>query len=445
MLIKSRYTVIHPDKNGQLIYNTKNGAQVYIHNEESSLNSDADMLDSGGDCSGIISPVLKKVFCVDSETDEYSDVMLNYYKQMFDPTDLAFIIMPNNICNFKCVYCYQQHDRRLMSDETISNFITAIKSYHKEHGLRHFYAEWFGGEPFMTFEIIKKVTDQLVEYFEENDISYHFGATTNGSLLNEKTIKYLLSRKFDYFQITLDGGKEMHNSTRPFLNGEGSWDSICNNLTLFKKHKDSNFNIAIRVNYNNETFEKIDELFDFINDKLDDRFTVFFHTIGKWGGENDDKLDVIDNTLEPYTTLLLMEHAVDKGIEPRTNYNFFNPFRKMCYAALPYHFTLGSDGKLRKCNEEDEEIDKFNIVGTIENGKIELDLSKWGKFVLPGGHADLQQKCKECVYLPICFGQNCPKSRIINGKNACPSDICVMSEVLLNKLRFKKKQKINIK
>lgn len=144
MLIKSRYTVVYDDDNGKLIYNTKNGAQVYINRSDIELIKDADMLETEKDCSKINSPVLKKTFCIDSEIDEYSAVMLNYYKQMFDPTDLAFIIMPNNICNFKCIYCYQQHDKRLMSEKTINNFISSIKNYHVEHGLRHFYAEWFG-------------------------------------------------------------------------------------------------------------------------------------------------------------------------------------------------------------------------------------------------------------------------------------------------------------
>lgn len=383
--------------------------------------------------------IVKKVFCVDKSVNEYDQVMLNYYKQMFDPTELSFIVMPNNICNLKCIYCYQNHDKRIMNDLTIENFINAIKNYHIEHGLKKIYIEWFGGEPFMTFNIIKRITDELSIYFKKNKIIFHYGATTNGTLFNEEMIDYLLKNGFDYFQITLDGFKENHNLNRPFLNGAGSWDIICNNLLLFNSRKNYNFNISIRVNYNGDTFEHIDELFSFISENLDSRFTVFFHTIGKWGGKNDDLLETIDSSLEPFTTLMLLEEAIKYKIEAKTNYNFFNPFCKMCYAAIPYHFTIGSDGLIRKCNEEDKIIDKFNVVGTIENGKFQLDLAKWGSFVLPGGSANLKNKCKKCIYLPICFSQNCPKARIINKKNKCPEDLELMAEFLLNKLKYKRK------
>lgn len=439
MLKKSFYTIIYENGLDTLIYNTKNGVQIMVNDSNESLRHDLTILKENKSCDMIKDETIKSAFCVEDDVDELDVILTSYYKRMFDPTNLSFIIMPNNICNFKCVYCYQEHDQKMFSNETISNFINAIKHYNETVGIKQFYAEWFGGEPFMTYDILVEITDKLTQYFEENNIKYHFGATTNGSLLTKERIDYLLKHNFDYFQITLDGGKDVHNQTRPFLNGKGSWDSICSNLINMHLYKDFNFHVAIRVNYNNNTFEKISELFEFINQKLDKRFTIFFHTIGKWGGKKDDILEVIDPALEPYTTLMLMEQAVKNGIEPRTNYDFYNPFRKVCYASMPYHFTLGTDGKLRKCNEEDEKIDSFNVIGTINNGKIEIDVQKWSKFVLPGGKINLSEKCSKCVYLPICFSQNCPKTRMLTGSNACPHDLSIMSEVIINKYKFRKR------
>lgn len=439
VLIKSKYTVIQDSDIGTLIFNTKNGVQTVIEKTNVEFLSDLNILRNEKNCSRIKNEIIRKCFCVDSGVNETNVVIANYYKQMFDPTDLSFIIMPNNVCNFQCIYCYQEHDKKIISKETIDNFLSAIKDYHNTVGIKHFYAEWFGGEPFMTYDVIVHVTNELVDFFEENHISYHFGATTNGSLLNKERINYLLEHRFDYFQITLDGSSEMHNKTRPYVNGQGSWEKICENLTLLNNKKNIDFRVAVRVNYNNETFSGINELFKFMQTKLDYRFSVFFHTIGKWGGKNDNLFEVIDPALEPYTTLMLMDQAIEYRIEPKTNYDFYNPFRKMCYASLPYHFTLGSDGKLRKCNEEDEKIDKFNVVGTVKNGRIEIDLEKWSSFVLPGGKPTLPKRCVECLYLPICFGQNCPKSRIMNKKNTCPHDLAVMPDVLINKYKFRKK------
>lgn len=441
MRIKSRYTLLEPCDEGVLLFNTKNGVQAMIDANDPSFAEDLKILRENGDCEQIQHQAIKELFCVEDDVDEAAVVMASYYKKMFDPTDLAFIIMPNNSCNCRCLYCYQDHDSKRMSDETVENFLHAIKAYHQTTGIKHFYAEWFGGEPLVTYDLLVRITDSLSAFFEENGIDYHFGATTNGTLLTDDRIDYLLNHHFDFFQITVDGDRETHNRTRPLANGDDCWETICNNLIAMHNRTNAKFRVSLRVNYNTDTFAGIPELFSFIRENLDDRFGIFFHSIGKWGGKNDDCFEVVDASVEPVTTLLLMDEAIEYGIQPETNYDFFSPFQRVCYAGLPYHFTIGTDGKLRKCNEEDEKCDRFNIVGTVENGVIELDINRWSRFVLPAGCASLPKRCEACVYLPICFAQGCPKSRIQNDENTCPRDFTVMPEVLLNKYRFWKKKR----
>jgi uncharacterized protein len=438
-LVKSVYTIVHPNESGVLIYNTKNGAQVFIVKEEVSLQDDIKKL-VNNECDHIENDTLRKYFCVNKQADEVLEVMTTYYKDMFDPADLSFIIMPNNSCNFGCIYCYQHHDNKYISSEILNNFISAIKDHYHNCGLRSFYTEWFGGEPLLSFEAIRKVTGELNQFFAEKNIFCHYGATTNGSLLTKERISYLLSNKFDFFQITIDGSPRNHNKTRPFLDGGPTWDVIFNNLLMMQEF-DAEFNVSLRVNYNEDTLEDIEEFFEVVSRELDARFTVFFHSIGRWGGKHDTALKTIDNNVEPYIKKYLMDEAIKYSIEPRVNYGFFDPKMMICYAGKPYHFTLGADGNLRKCNEENEKFDSFNIVGTIKNGKIEIDTQKWGKFALPGGTSHLSKKCGHCAYLPICYGQNCPRNRIHNKKIECPNDIHLMSEFMLNKYNYFSKYK----
>ena len=440
-LIKSAYTIIHRTEDGILLYNTKNGAQIFVDKNENDILKEVKMLDSN-QCNCITNEIFLKLFCVDQTINEVNEVMALYYKNMFDPTNLSFIIMPNNYCNFQCVYCYQDHDKKHISDEILEKYIEAIKDYYHFHGIKNFYIEWFGGEPLLSFKAIQKVTDELTQFFDNQtgNVEYHFGATTNGSLLSMDRVRYLLNHRFDFFQITLDGAKNNHNRTRPYANGEGTWDKIFENLLLMQSF-DVDFHVSIRVNYNEDTLEDINELFEAISNKLDERFTIFFHSIGKWGGENDSNLKIIENELIPYVQKMLMDQAIKYNIEPRENYKFLDPFMRVCYAGKPYNFTLGTDGKLRKCNEENKGTDDFNIVGTIENGILELDIAKWAKFVLPGGAYRLPEKCGECKYLPICYGQNCPKNRASDQGVDCPHDFEIMSEMILNKYRYFRNKK----
>lgn len=68
----------------------------------------------------------------------------------------------------------------------------------------------------------------------------------------------------------------------------------------------------IRVNYDVEVVERISEFHEFVKDNFDDRFTVFHHVISKWGGANDEEMDVIDPSTSQYVDTLLVEEAVNK-------------------------------------------------------------------------------------------------------------------------------------
>lgn len=429
----SKYVRIKKYDDGYLILNLKNYAQVFAFNN--GMDSDLQKL-LDGDLNNIKQEEIKKVFLVDDDADEVAEVLATYYSTFFDSSDLSFILMPNNICNFKCIYCYQKHDQKIISNELIDKFIEAVKNYHKLKPIKNFKIEWFGGEPLMTFPIIKKITDELKPFFEYENINYIYGITTNGSLLNRDRIEYLLKNNFKFFQITVDGSRNTHNKTRVGNNGKGTWDTIIENLMLLNEFKEYDFNVFVRVNFNNEIIEEIDELLEFISKNLDDRFKVFFHSIGKWGGENDDILNTIDYKLEPYLLKLLVEKQVNYGLDPIANYIISSPFEGVCYASKPYSFTLGTDGKLRKCNEEDKEKDVYNVVGTIENGYIEINKPKWAKFVLPNGSYGLSNKCIKCEYLPLCCGQGCPINRFENGADSCHSSFAIIDDLVMLRIRY---------
>ncbi|MDL2292791.1 SPASM domain-containing protein [Acholeplasma sp. OttesenSCG-928-E16] len=154
---------------------------------------------------------------------------------------------------------------------------------------------------------------------------------------------------------------------------------------------------------------------------------------GKWGGANDDKLNTLEGNMVSVVMKMFIDEAVKKKVVPLLNYLHLEPFGQVCYAGMPYFFTLGTDGLLRKCNEEDEKIDSFNVVGSILKGKLDIFHEKWSNFVLPYEKSFLDDKCSECKFLPICFGLNCPKTFVERGSRNCPEIFKIANEVLLGK------------
>ena len=282
-------------------------------------------------------------------------------------------------------------------------------------------------------------------YFKENNIEYEYAITTNGSLLTPNNIQFLLENKFNFFQITIDGSKENYNKNRPTIDGKGTWDLIFRNLKNLKAHNDKQFTVYLRVNYNYEVIENIDELLKKVTLELDERFLIFFHSIGKWGEKNDENLDVVDYRLEPFALKFLVEKKIQYGLDPIANCSIFFPYEGVCYASKPYSFTLGIDGKLRKCNEENSIKDKFNIVGTIENGRIEIDRAKLAKFILPNGTYSLKEKCNNCEFLPLCCGQGCPVNRLETGKDSCHSAFTILDDLLYLRIKYLMRKEENEK
>ena len=125
-------------------------------------------------------------------------------------------------CNLSCTYCYENHNATHMTWNEIQEIIDYEYSTCYDKDIKVFF---FGGEPFLCFEQIKKT----VEYIEErySVFNTYFSITTNGTLVKGE-IKDWLLRHRDNFELvlSLDGTAEMHNLNRKKLNGKGSFEDI---------------------------------------------------------------------------------------------------------------------------------------------------------------------------------------------------------------------------
>lgn len=94
-------------------------------------------------------------------------------------------------CNFKCRYCLQHQFKNVNQEElTFNNDIIEfikkhadkIKEYDKDNKLQ---IQFFGGEPLVYYDIIKKIVYELKDY------NVCFSMITNGSLITDEVIDFL--------------------------------------------------------------------------------------------------------------------------------------------------------------------------------------------------------------------------------------------------------------
>ena len=137
-------------------------------------------------------------------------------------------------CNLACTYCFAgqgkyQGEQALMSFETGKR---ALDFLIEHSGSRHnLEVDFFGGEPLVNFEVVKKLTAYARSIEKEHNKNFRFTLTTNGVLIDDDVIDFC-NREMSNVVLSLDGRKEVNDRFRKTINGKGSYDLI---LPKFKK------------------------------------------------------------------------------------------------------------------------------------------------------------------------------------------------------------------
>ncbi|MBE6052535.1 MAG: radical SAM protein [Clostridium sartagoforme] len=341
-------------------------------------------------------------YVVSDDKDELAIANLRYMENIMD-AGLELTLLPTNRCNFRCPYCYEDHEDIKMSKELQDSIIKYVRKNIYKYTNVHI--SWFGGEPTEELGVMQYLSEEIMKICEKRYKQYRSGITTNAYNLDLETFEKLLLWKINHFHITIDGPKEIHDQQRFKTDGSGTFDKIIENLLNIKKHfKNRRFTMLIRTNVSNEVFQQLEKYLRFMSENFgdDDRFVFYFRTVNDWGGNSIDKFK---------GTLLGRKGNVEilkkiRELNIPLNYDIGTDILadQVCYAAKYNHYLIDSDGAIKKCTCDTNS--KENIIGYMNNdGIMDLDdnkVAKWTK-------GPYQGKCIECSYMPNCFGRACPK------------------------------------
>lgn len=369
-----------------------------------------------GEPKGVVKYLSDNGFLVPKGTNEYRKVQLAFGQTHYRQDILELILLASEDCNFRCNYCYEDFARGTMLPSVREGVKKMVER--KAPRLRHLTVGWFGGEPLYGFQAMEDLGPFFIEIAEKYSLSYFSHITTNGYLLTPDVAEKLLAWKVLNYQITVDGMREQHDKKRPARDGSGTFDQIISNLIEIKKRPEK-FRIRIRVNYDKENHPYLEELLLLLQKEFagDDRFMVAFHSVGRWGGPNDQDLDVCGVDEVKVVKERLRKSAKDKGFRP-ANLRDMNSFGKnVCYAARPFNFIVGADGKRMKCTIVLDKKD-HNIVGQLTpNGDMIINADNFALWTEPAFQSDTG--CQKCAILPTCQGISCPLIRIDHNQSPC--------------------------
>lgn len=160
-----------------------------------------------------------------------------YYKSFVDNDLGQLTLQVTQKCNLDCGYCVysgdynnRHHADKWMTFEIAQkaiDYYVAHSSDEKDVSLG-----FYGGEPLLAFEFIKKCVAYAEEAFEGRKVLYSF--TTNGTLLTDEKLDFLVQYNFAIL-ISLDGPEHVQNRHRKFANAEiGSFETLMKNIKNLK-------------------------------------------------------------------------------------------------------------------------------------------------------------------------------------------------------------------
>jgi len=336
---------------------------------------------------------------------EFYKIKYSTLKKRYISNTLLLTITPTLGCNFKCPYCFEkEHSHKKIMSESIENDIVSLI---KKSGKSRVVVTWFGGEPLLGFNSIKRLTAKILNFTE----NYNASIITNGYLLNDKVVRQLSNLRINEIQITLDGCADVHDARRCLKNGGKTFDTIISNI---KRVNDlsPNTKINIRVNLDKTNVDYFTSLYCYLTALNCKNLSIFPAFVSDSTEEKANPC--VCNTHEQFS--FISDCFKQKGL---VVFPFFpSSNRTECAVRNINSFVIGPDGELYKCWQDVGNIEKIfgNISGEVTNEAI------LSEYLLAGDPFD-DEECKTCLLLPICSG-GCPYERIKNIKDPTTKKPC---------------------
>jgi uncharacterized protein len=317
------------------------------------------------------------------------------------------VVVLNLDCNLACPYCYEDsfRGRSYMSSETAALLVDTLRSERLEKG-QPLRLTFYGGEPLLSLDLIRAISEPLREAAQKCGVTYSFSLVTNGTLLNRTIAEELIALGLSGAKITIDGPAELHNTSRPYVSGNGSYEAIVRNVLdicdIVPLQLGGNF-----TQHNYREFPRM--LDDLLSRGIDPALvgTMLFAPVVPKAGEQRGLSDFSTGctcTYEPWlmeASVWLREETLKRGFPAP------KPRLSVCMVELDHEIVISLDGSYYKCPA-------FMAYPELRIGSLSEGIADYTQ----SHNMNLWKtdECLECAYLPICFGGCRQLTLLRNGK-----------------------------
>jgi uncharacterized protein len=374
--------------------------------QQAELLLDAPNSENNSQSRGLRRQLLEKGFLIPAEFDE-RDYLQNGHTRARQPSrNLSLTIIPTLACNFRCRYCYQEHQPETMGPEVEEAVLNLAATRLGEGGTLSI--TWFGGEPLLQIERIERLTARFRRLCDRRKSRYSSHIITNGYLLDHTMAKRLKACQIKQAQVSLDGPQCVHDRRRPLADGSGTFDTILANIEAAAPLVPVN----LRINVDQTNRKAIPEILQQVAHMgLAGAVHPYLGRTYPYTGAcldvaGDCLADADFSLLELETTLQMIEQGFLSYRAPRAISTY-------CMAEKANSFVVTPHGRLLKC--WNEASDPSAAVGHLlqpEDDRMRRNGACWDRRDI------FQLECADCLLLPICMG-GCPYLYHQTGRLHC--------------------------
>ena len=286
-------------------------------------------------------------------------------------------------CNLKCDYCFEDAEWRKFGEMPFSIAQKAIDTFFTDNS-----SQWViiftGGEPMLNFDLITKV----VNYIEQRGVKVEYRIKTNGTLIDDEKIDFLIKNNFK-IQISLDGNEKAHDTHRKFANGKGTFE-IVDGLLRKLIEKEYGSKISISGTLTHQTIQYVDDCYAHMNSYSEIKGctlkSVMTNSHSKYAFTSDDYM--FANVSNLNNNKYLMQQGIKLVEDKKIN--------TVCGIGV-WNITIDIDGMIypcyRLCGNE-----KY-VIGNLQLLKLPLKLPKEleNLYML-----DNNIQCINCYFINVC-------------------------------------------
>lgn len=332
----------------------------------------------------------------------------------FEQSVTELVLNISEGCNLTCPYCFagQGQYGREKSLWMAPSTVAATVSYATERFPSLQFIKLFGGEPLMNLRAIEAVVETTQRVHRESpDREITIGCVTNMTIFNKRFVEVAREAHLQV-AVSIDGPQEIHDISRRFRNGRGSYERIARVLEQYRASGLMPTNIActytpIHVSHGLSMLN----LYTFLQQEFD-MSGVLLTVVNGWFSQHDTQERQFATRVRDYAEELFW-------MAGSTNDPRFNTLRRQILSTLlepqpegswcglgRNTITVSADGTVLPCYTLIGSGPEWIMGDKIQDSADELSLSSIADRAIAQASPAREPECQQCAIRTTCRG--CP-------------------------------------